>query len=87
MIRQGMGRPLKSMQDAWTSGSRAAFAATGGKGAGAREPAPGSRSPAWARKLSAGQRLSHAATLTAHTLRDGDRAMTGASPDLKQSGD
>jgi hypothetical protein len=28
--------------------------------------------------------LVQAATLAAHTLRDGDRAMQGAAPDLKQ---
>ncbi|MBU4567832.1 MAG: P-type conjugative transfer protein TrbL, partial [Alphaproteobacteria bacterium] len=62
------------------------FTASGGKGAEPGDAAPDTR-PAWARQLSARQRLSQADTLAAHTLRDGDRAMPGAAPDLKQSED
>ncbi|MFN7166903.1 MAG: P-type conjugative transfer protein TrbL, partial [Pannonibacter sp.] len=60
--------------------------ATGGTGAEPGPETPGPR-PAWARALSARQRLGQAGALAAHTLRDGDRAMPGAAPDLKQTED
>jgi len=87
MLRQGLARPFQSSGEAWTRGSQAAFAATGGGGANAGTPAAKENPPAWARRLSAGQRLSQAATLTTHALRDGDRGMPGAAPDLKQDED
>ncbi len=77
--------PARSLGGAWTSGSRAAFTATGGQGASPGDAGPADEKPRWARRIAAGQRLGHAATLTAHALRDGDRAMSGAAPDLKQS--
>ncbi|MBA4338943.1 MAG: P-type conjugative transfer protein TrbL [Hyphomonas sp.] len=84
LIGRAAGRPFAGTGAAWQAGSRAAFEATGGRGAGSGEPPGADDRPAWARRLTAGQRLGQAATLAAHTLRDGDRAMQGAAPDLKQ---
>jgi type IV secretion system protein TrbL len=86
MARAAFSRPASALAEAWSAGGRAAFAATGGTGPGV-PPEPGDRRPAWARKLASGHRLSQAATVTAHTLRDGDRPMSGAAPDLKSSGE
>jgi len=81
-----VGRSVKrAAGDAWARGSEAAFSATGGgpERAGAGRGAP----PAWARRLSAGQRLSQAATITTHVLRDGDRSLPSAAPILRQDED
>jgi type IV secretion system protein TrbL len=87
VIGRAAGRSFAGTGAAWQAGSRAAFEATGGRGAGSPEPPGADDRPAWARRLTAGQRLGQAATLAAHTLRDGDRAMQGAAPDLKQKED
>ncbi|MDR4473882.1 MAG: P-type conjugative transfer protein TrbL [Hyphomonas sp.] len=82
-LRDLAGKPFSGVQQAYRNGSTYAFAATGG--AQTREPdhaSPGQQ-PSWARRLTHGQRLQHASTLAVHTLRDGDRSMTGASPSLK----
>ena len=86
VIGKAAAHPLKAMHQAWTSGSRAAFAATGGQAGGAsgEGQVEGERKPEWARRLSMSQRVSQAGTLTAQALRDGDRGMPGAAPDLKQ---
>ncbi len=84
VIGRAAGRPFAGTGAASQAGSRAAFEATGGRGAGSPEPPGADDRPAWARRLTAGQRLGQAATLAAHTLRDGDRAMQGAAPYLKQ---
>lgn len=86
MARAAFSRPASALAEAWSAGGRAAFTATGG--AAPVEPTePGDRRPAWARKLASGNRLSQAATVTAHALRDGDRPMSSAAPDLKSSGE
>jgi type IV secretion system protein TrbL len=84
MLRRSMGRPFQQAGEAWARGSQAAFDATGGGGAPAGAAGGKDAPPAWARRLSAGQRLSQAATVTTHALRDGDRGMSGAAPDLRQ---
>lgn len=81
------GAPSAGTGAAWQAGSQAAFEATGGKGAGPGKGSSTDDRPAWARRLTAGQRLGRAATLTAHNLREGERAMPGAAPDLKQKED
>lgn len=84
-VRRQASRPFRSTSEAWSHGSEAAFASTGGKPsapAGNRE-AP----PAWARRLSAGQRFGQAATAATHVLRDGERSMTGAAPSLRRDED
>ena len=87
MIGRAAGRPFAGTGAAWQAGSRAAFEATGGTGTGRPESPGADDRPAWARRLTAGQRLGQAAMLAAHTLRDGDRALPGAAPDLKQKED
>ncbi|MCA8902791.1 MAG: P-type conjugative transfer protein TrbL, partial [Hyphomonas sp.] len=81
-IRRAAGRPFAGLRAAYRQGAEQAFAATGGAGgSNAGETAPPSK-PAWARRLTAEQRLQHAGALTVHALRDGDRGMGSASPDL-----
>jgi type IV secretion system protein TrbL len=87
LLRRSLGRAFGPAQESWTRGSQAAFSATGGSGAPAGPAMERSAPPAWARRLSAGQQLSQAAAVTTHALRDGDRGMTGAAPDLKQRED
>jgi type IV secretion system protein TrbL len=53
-------RPFSGIGAAWSAGSRAAFTATGGSGAEPEKPASNDQRPDWARRLSAGQRLSQA---------------------------
>ena len=78
-------RPFNAIKAAWTAGSRSAFTATGGQDAGPAETRSADARPAWARRLSAGQRLGQASAAATHALRDGDRSMPGAAPDLKQT--
>ena len=87
LMSRTMGGPFRQAGEAWRRGSQAAFSATGGGGAAEGPAAQRAAPPAWARRLSAGQRLSQAATVTTHALRDGDRGMSGAAPDLKQRED
>ncbi|NKB53755.1 MAG: P-type conjugative transfer protein TrbL [Rhizobiaceae bacterium] len=95
-VRQGMGKAAgkvsSGVKDAYQSGGRAAFTATGGAlpksttSAGAEHAAP--NTPDWAHRLQSQQHRQHmreGAAMTAHTLRDGDRSGSGDSPRLKDS--
>lgn len=87
VIGRVAARPFAGLKQAYDRGSQHAFTATGGTGAGSdASPAP-SRGPAWARRISAGQRLGEARSLTVHALRDGDRGMGSATPSLDQKED
>ncbi|MHA7774669.1 P-type conjugative transfer protein TrbL [Roseibium sp. M-1] len=68
------------------SGERAAFSATGGTSTAS---APGNQgelaaagTPSWAHRLRREQRLREGVTIAAHTLRDGDRPVSGDAPKL-----
>ena len=92
-MRQGAGHVADKMtggvKDAYTSGERAAFSATGGTlPDNARPVAAPQSTPAWAQKLQSQQNRQHmrdGASLAVHTLRDGDRGGAGDSPQLKDS--
>ena len=80
-------RPLANVRSAYRDGARQAFGTTGGSAGTGDEPPTSPAKPAWARRLTAEQRLQHAGTLAVHTLRDGDRGMSGAIPSLKNDED
>ncbi len=81
------------VKDAYTSGERAAFSATGGTFPDSAsqtmdQHAAQHNTPAWAQKLQSQQNRQHmrdGANLAVHTLRDGDRGGAGDSPQLKDS--
>ncbi|MDA5193713.1 P-type conjugative transfer protein TrbL [Govanella unica] len=71
------------------SGSAAASSVTrpgspGEKSGSTAATGGGSAAPAWAAKLNRGQKFRDLANITAHTIRDGDRPMSGESPKLTQ---
>ena len=98
---QQMGKAASKVtsgiRDAYGSGERAAFTATGGnlpESAGqsmaesAGSSTPASNTPDWANKLQSQQHRQHlreGAAMAAHTLRDGDRPGSGDSPHLKDN--
>ncbi|MEQ9448471.1 MAG: P-type conjugative transfer protein TrbL, partial [Rhodospirillaceae bacterium] len=74
------------IRESFESGERAAFSATGGASGAS---APGNQrdlaaagTPAWANRLHREQRLREGVTIAAHTLRDGDRPVSGDAPKL-----
>lgn len=87
LLRRTALRPLNSLKQAYGRGSEQAFTATGGAGAAPSASSGTPEGPAWARRISAGQRLSEARSLTVHALRDGDRGMGSANPTLDQKED
>ena len=92
-MRQGAGIVADKMtggvNDAYASGERAAFSATGGTLPDSAGPVtPQNATPAWAQQLQSQQNRQHmrdGASLAVHTLRDGDRGGAGDSPQLKDS--
>ena len=90
-IRQGVGtvadRATSGVRQSYQAGRRGGFAATGGSlpdgpdAPAATETAGGA--PAWAQRLRREQRLREGATVTAHTIRDGDRPASGDNPRLR----
>ena len=90
-IRQAGGnlvdRATSSVRQSYQAGRRGSFAATGGSlpdgpdAPATTETAGGA--PAWAQRLRREQRLREGATVTAHTIRDGDRPASGDNPRLR----
>ena len=75
------------VRQSYQAGRRGGFAATGGSlpdrhDAPATAEATGG-APAWAQRLRREQRLREGATVTAHTIRDGDRPASGDNPRLR----
>ena len=88
--RRTLSRPVQSLRDAYQRGSQGAWRATGGTGgtaASGEMEASSGREPGWARQMQTRQRMSHAAQVAAHTLRDGDRGSSGAAPSLQDKDD
>ncbi len=85
MVQRVTGRA----SDKFQSGGRAAFAATGGGGAGPATPsAPRANGePDWARKIKRSQTRRDASMTAAAAVRDGDRPGGGEAPRLKDSED
>jgi type IV secretion system protein TrbL len=67
------------------SGSRAAFTATGGTGAGPPAPQAANENgaPGWARRIRRSQTTRDAGMTAAAAVRDGDRPGAGEAPRLK----
>ena len=81
-------RATSGVRQSFSGGQRAAFTATGGALPGGGDAAAGataaaSGAPDWAQKLRREQRLREGATVTAHTIRDGDRPASGENPRLR----
>jgi len=68
------------------SGQRAAFFAGASRSGGSenREPAAEAGAPQWARQLRIEQSARHHRQVALQSLRDGDRGMSGAAPDIKE---
>ena len=84
--RRAAASPASAVRDAYRSGARGAFEATGGSGPAPSEASPGpspDKRPGWARGMRASQHLGEARQIALHSLRDGDRGSSGASPSLK----
>lgn len=79
VLRSASGLARSARLDARSS--RAGEETTGASGSGVASP-PGSP-PRWARRLQRSQQLAHGATMTAHALRAGDHAGSGAHPTLR----
>ncbi len=82
------------VRDAYRQGEAAGFRATAppstlpAAGAGGAPPAAssGGQPPAWAQRLSRNQRLRDATFVAGQAVREGDRPIGSASPDLKDDG-
>tara|TARA_R110002049_G_C9131806_1_gene559062 strand:- start:1761 stop:2153 length:393 start_codon:yes stop_codon:yes gene_type:complete len=83
--RKAFGNPGAKAQ----AGSRAAFAATGGTGAGPSQlPAANDRSaPDWASRIRRNQSTRDAGMMAASAVRDGDRPGGGTSVQLRSDED
>lgn len=77
-------RATGGLREAYSNGEQAAAAATGSSGE--REAVSAATSaadaPDWARRMRREQRLREGVTVAAHTLRDGDRPVSGDNPKL-----
>ena len=87
-IRNVADQATSGLHQSYSEGQSRAFAATGGSvpegsSLSANAVAAGSNAPGWAHKLRREQRLREGATITAHTIRDGDRPVAGENPRLK----
>ncbi len=89
VVRRTLSRPGDGIREAYQSGARGAWTATGGSPVGSPPPQPSATagSPAWARRMQAQQHMTHASQAAAHTLRDGDRGSSGAAPSLTDKDD
>lgn len=82
------------VRDAYRQGEAAGLRATApssapaspGTGSGPSAPAPGGQSPAWAQRLARNQRLRDAGFVAGQAVREGDRPVGPAAPDLKDDG-
>ena len=77
------------VRDAYRQGAAYGYRATSpDSNAGGSAPggSPPSDPPAWAQRLSRRQRLRDAAFVASQAVREGDRPMAPASPDLKDDG-
>tara|TARA_R110000850_G_scaffold183462_2_gene309045 strand:- start:640 stop:1950 length:1311 start_codon:yes stop_codon:yes gene_type:complete len=88
-VRRAASRPARSLSEAYQRGSQGAWRATGGAMTGEAAPASQSsqQSPGWARRMQMQQRVTHAGQMAAHSLREGDRGASGASPKLNDKED
>ncbi|UAY75180.1 P-type conjugative transfer protein TrbL [Pseudoxanthomonas sp. X-1] len=93
-FREGAASPAGApVGQAGTAGAPNAAAGSAAVAGGQQKGAPAGRAPAhaadqqpaWAKRLQRQQRLTHAATTLAHTLRGGDSGASGSGPSLRDS--
>ncbi len=81
-------RATAGVRQSFLGGRRSAFTATGGTIAGGADApattAAASGAPAWAQKLRRDQRLREAGRVMVHTIREGDRPVSGETPKLRE---
>ena len=88
-VRSMADRATSGVRSAFADGQRGAFSATGGTlpdsggSASVVSTAAASGAPDWAQRLRSEQRLREGATVTAHTIREGDRPAAGDNPRIK----
>ena len=88
-VRSVADRTTSGVRSAFSDGQRGAFTATGGTlpdsgaSASAATAAATNAAPDWAQRLRRDQRLREGATVTAHTIRDGDRPAAGENPRIR----
>lgn len=83
-------RATAGVRTAFADGRRGSFETTGGTrssstemSTGAGATASASAAPDWAQRLRREQRLREGASVTAHTIRDGDRSVAGDNPRIR----
>ncbi len=85
-VRKAATRATSGVQEAYAQGERAAFSATGGTQAASGQKSQSNPqtlgAPDWAHRLRREQRLREGVSIAAHTLRDGDRPVSGDAPKL-----
>jgi type IV secretion system protein TrbL len=86
-VRSFADRATSGVRQSFSEGQRGAFTATGGALPGGADvpaaTAAASGAPAWAQRLRREQRVREGVSLTAHTIREGDRPVSGESPRLR----
>lgn len=85
--RSAVGGALGNPGEAYSSGARAAFTATGGKIAGssaAKSMAPANAAPNWAQQLRREQGVRDAGMTATHVIASGDRPGSADAPKLRQ---
>lgn len=86
-VRSSVSKAFGKPGEAFDAGSRAAFAATGGKVAGAssaKAMAPANAAPEWAQRLRREQGMRDAGLTATHVISSGDRPGAADAPRLKQ---
>ena len=88
-VRSVADRATSGVRSAFSEGQRGVFSATGGTmpdtgaSASTATAAATNAAPDWAQRLRRDQRLREGATVTAHTIRDGDRPAAGENPRIR----
>ena len=88
-VRSVADRATSGVRAAFLEGQRGSFTATGGTlpdsgaSASAATAAATNAAPDWAQRLRRDQRLREGATVTAHTIRDGDRPAASENPRIR----
>lgn len=86
-IRNVADRATAGVRRSFSDGARGAFTATGGALPGGTDipaaTAAASGAPDWAQRLRREQRMREGVSAAAHTVRDGDRPVSGENPRLR----
>ena len=89
-VKDSVSRAFGNPREAYDAGSRAAFAATGGKVAGSATKsaaASANAAPDWAERLRREQGVRDAGLTATHVISSGDRGGAGDAPRLRQDDD